>query len=386
MAEQDYYTLLGVSRSASEAELKAAYRKLAVKHHPDKNKGDKNAEKKFKEISQAYDVLKDPQKRAAYDQYGHQAFTQGGGANAGGGFGRNGGFNAQDFGGFSDIIDEMFGGGFSAGFGGGTARAQTHQPGADVRFNLEITLEEAFRGSKARIKYSTLTACKDCKGKGGKNGSKPTTCQACNGRGKTRAQQGFFTIERACASCGGLGETISDPCRSCAGTGRTRGQKNLEVKIPAGIDDGMRIRVSGEGEAGMRGAPNGDLYVFVHVKKHNFFVRQNNNLHCQAPIPMTTATLGGEIEVPTIDGKQAIVKIPEGTQSEQILRIKGKGMSILHSQDKGDMLIETIVETPVNLSKKQKELLRQFDEMSKGQDNSPQSSGFFSKVKNLFNS
>ena len=385
MAKKDFYKTLGVSNTASAEEIKKAYRKQAMKHHPDRNPGDKTAEQKFRELSDAYDVLKDDQKRATYDRFGAEAFEQGGGATSHPGGGNPGfgfGFSGGGFSGnFSDIIDEMFG-----DFDGrGSAGSQLYkQPGSDIRFNLEISLEEAFKGSNARIKYTTAVACDTCKGSGSEANAAPITCTGCNGRGKTRFQQGFFTVERTCSTCNGAGSVISKPCRVCSGNGRTRREKNLEVKIPAGVEDGTRIRVTQEGEAGMRGGPPGDLYVFLSIRSHRFFKRQAADIHCRVPITMMTAALGGEIEVPSIDGSHAIVKIPAGTQSGHQFRLRGKGMSVLRSSSRGDMFIEAAVETPVNLSKKQKELLEQFSETSKKESNSPQSSGFFTKVKEFW--
>lgn len=371
---KDFYEILGVKQDASDDEIKKSYRKLAMKYHPDKNPGDKKAEEKFREATEAYEVLMDSQKRAAYDRYGHSAFQQQ--QQQGGG---DGGFHG--FGGsFADIIDEMFGGAFN----GGGASAQANQAGADVRYNLDITLEEAYRGKTANIKFTTLVSCTSCKGSGGEAGSKPTNCTACYGRGKTRYQQGFFTIERACATCGGSGQIISKPCRPCNGSGRSRKEKNLEVKIPAGVDEGTRIRVTHEGEAGMRGAPNGDLYVFLNIKHHKLFKRQGADILCKVPIQMVDAAIGGEIEVPTIDGGKSNVKIPAGTQGGQQFRLKGKGMSVLRSTGRGDMIIEAKVETPVSLSKRQKELLEEFAQLSKEEKNSPESQGFFAKVKDFF--
>ncbi len=385
MSKKDYYELLGVSKAASADELKKAYRKLAMKYHPDKNPGDKEAEKKFKEINEAYEVLKDPDKKAAYDRYGHAAFEQGMGGGGGfnpGGFGAGGfDFTGAGFGShFSDIIDEVFG-----GFGGGSQRSgQSSQRGNDIRYNLEITLEEAFRGITKNIRFHVPSACSPCKGSGSEGGSSATTCKTCQGRGKLRFQQGFFTVERTCSACGGAGSTIDKPCKTCSGSGRVRKEKNLEVKIPGGVDEGTRIRLSGEGEAGLRGGPHGDLYVFVHVKSHRFFKRDEHDIHCKVPIPMTKAALGGEVEVPSIDGSAVNIKIPSGTQGGHQFRLKGKGMSILRSQSRGDMYIEAVVETPMNLSKKQKELLEQFEKESKGDSTSPQSAGFFKKVKDFF--
>ncbi len=380
---KDFYKILGVNKGVTADELKKAYRKLAMQYHPDKNPGDKNAEQKFREISEAYDVLRDDQKRAAYDRYGSDVFEQGGfnpnAGTGGGGFSGGFGFGGGGFGAnFADIIDEMFG-----EIGGGAA-ASFQQEGSDVRFNLEISLEEAFKGTTARVKYTTGTVCDSCKGSGSESGAPPVVCNTCKGRGKTRAQQGFFTIERACHSCGGAGKTISTPCRPCTGTGRVRREKNLEVKIPAGVEDGTRIRVTKEGEAGLRGGPAGDLYVFLSLRPHRFFKRQGSDLYCRAPITMTTAALGGEIGVPSIDGSQTSLKIPSGTQSGHQFRIRSKGMTALRSSMRGDMIIEAVVETPVNLTKKQKELLKQFEETTKKESNNPQSSGFFAKVKEFW--
>ena len=370
---KDFYEILGVKHDARDDEIKKSYRKLAMKYHPDKNPGDKKAEEKFREATEAYEVLLDSQKRAAYDRYGHAAFQQ---QQQQGGGGSHHGFGGS----FADIIDEMFGNAFHGGGGG----AQANQSGADVRYNLDINLEEAYRGKTANIKFTTLVGCTSCKGSGGEAGSRPTNCTACHGRGKTRYQQGFFTIERTCATCGGAGQTIAKPCRPCNGSGRVRKEKNLEVKIPAGVDEGTRIRVTHEGEAGMRGAPNGDLYVFLNIKPHKLFKRQGSDILCKVPIQMVTAAMGGEIDVPTIDGSQANVKIPAGTQGGQQFRLKGKGMSILRTTGRGDMIIEAKVETPVSLSKKQKELLEEFSQLSKEEKNSPESQGFFAKVKDFF--
>jgi molecular chaperone DnaJ len=374
---KDYYETLGVTKSSTDDEIKKAYRKLAMKYHPDKNPGDKKSEAKFRDATEAYEVLLDSQKRAAYDRYGHAAFTQqqqqGGGGGGGGHPGFSGGFGGS----FADIIDEMFGGSFSGG-------GQANHAGADVRYNMDISLEEAFKGKNATVKFTTLICCTSCKGSGGEAGSRPTNCTACHGRGKTRYQQGFFTIERPCATCGGAGQTIAKPCRPCNGSGRVRKEKNLEVKIPPGVEEGTRIRVTHEGEAGLRGAPSGDLYVFLNIKAHALFKRQGADILCKVPIQMVTAVLGGEIDVPTIDGGQASVKIPAGTQPGQQFRLKSKGMSILRATGRGDMIIEAKVETPVSLSKKQRELMEEFAEIGKGEKNSPESSGFFAKIKDLF--
>ncbi|WP_142849283.1 molecular chaperone DnaJ [Telmatospirillum sp. J64-1] len=373
MSKQDYYELLGVDRGASSEELKKAYRKLAMQCHPDRNPGDKEAEQKFKDISEAYDVLKDEQKRAAYDRFGHAAFSQGGGG-GGQGFG--------DFhfsGGFADIFDEMFG-----EFMGGR-RGQSSGRGADLRYNMEITLEEAFAGKTATIKVPSSEACEECHGTGGAGGAQPITCPTCGGVGKVRAQQGFFTIERTCPTCQGMGRVIKDACRACNGSGRTRKEKTLQVNIPAGVEEGTRIRLAGEGEAGMRGAPSGDLYIFLSIRPHRLFQRDGANIHCRVPIAMVTAALGGTIEVPTIEGGRAKVTIPPGTQSGHQFRLKGKGMSVLRSPARGDMFIQAQVETPVNLTKRQQELLKEFEKAGdESQSHSPESHGFFAKVKELW--
>jgi molecular chaperone DnaJ len=380
MAKQDYYDVLGVPRGATADELKKAYRKLAMKHHPDKNQGDKEAEKKFKEISEAYEVLKDDQKRAAYDRMGHAAF-EGGMGGAGGGFHQAGGFDFSSAG-FGNIFDDMFSE-FMGGGRGKSAQASTLQ-GSDLRYNMEISLEDAFKGLKKNIKIPTNATCDVCHGSGAAAGTKAETCPTCHGQGKTRVRQGFFTIERACSHCHGTGQIIKNSCKSCSGTGRVRKEKTLSVSIPAGIEEGSRIRLAGEGEAGLRGGAPGDLYIFLHIKPHKFFHREGSNIYCQVPISMTTATLGGEIEVPAIDGHTARVKIPEGTQSGKQFRLKGKGMSILRSSSRGDMYIETHVETPVNLSTRQKELLEEFSGLEKKSHSSPLAEGFFAKIKDLW--
>jgi len=379
MAKQDYYSLLGVSREASADELKKAYRKLAMQCHPDRNPGDKGAEQRFKDISEAYDVLKDDQKRAAYDRFGHAAFEQGGGP---GGFGFGGGGGAGGFGaGFADIFDEMFGE-FMGGRRGGGAGAGR---GNDLRFNLEITLEEAFKGKQATVRVPTMAPCEACDGSGAEAGSQPATCGTCRGAGRVRAQQGFFTIERTCPTCQGAGRVIEKPCKVCQGQGRTRREKTLSVAIPAGVEDGTRIRLAGEGEVGVRGAAPGDLYIFISIAAHRFFQRDGANIYCRVPISMVTAALGGNLEVPTVEGGRARINVPPGTQSGHQFRLKGKGMSVLRSTTRGDMYIQSIVETPVHLTKKQEELLREFEKAGgEATKHSPESAGFFARVKEFF--
>lgn len=321
----DFYSVLGVPKGASEDDLKKAYRKLAMQYHPDRNHGNAEAEKKFKIVSEAYDVLKDPQKRAAYDRYGHDAFTQGGGGNPGGA----GGFEYS--GSFSDIFEDLFSeftGGRGRGRGAEAQQQASAARGSDLRYNLDIALEEAFRGKQQTIKVTTSGQCDTCDGSGAEKGTKPETCGTCNGRGAVRAQQGFFTVERACTNCQGTGKVIKNPCKTCAGSGRVRREKSLSVTIPAGVEEGTRIRLAGEGEAGFRGGPAGDLYIFLSIKPHKIFRRDGANIFCNAPIPFTTATMGGHIEVPTIDGGRVKVTIPEGTQSGHQFRLKGKGMSV----------------------------------------------------------
>ncbi len=374
MAKQDYYDMLGVAKGDDAETVKKAYRKLAMKYHPDRNQGDAAAEQKFKEISEAYDVLKDDQKRAAYDRFGHAAFENGG-PGAGG---APGGFNFGS--GFADIFDEMFGDfrGERRGAGGGR--------GADLRYNMEISLDQAFHGRESKIKVPTSVSCETCHGAGAAPGSQPARCGMCQGRGKVRAQQGFFTVERTCPTCGGMGQVIENPCEACAGSGRVRREKTLAVTIPQGVEDGTRIRLAGEGEAGLSGAAAGDLYIFISVTPHPLFEREAATLFCRVPIPMATAALGGAVEVPTIEGTRAKVTIPAGTQSARQFRLRGKGMTGLHGRGRGDMLIEIQVETPVNLTKRQQELLREFEAGGKSgsRATSPASEGFFAKVKELW--
>ncbi len=370
---QDYYELLGVGRAASADDIKKAFRKLAMQHHPDRNQGDKDAEKKFKDINHAYDILKDPEKRAAYDRYGAAAFE--GGAGPGGPFQGGQGF---DFGSvFGDIFEEMFG----AGGGRGRPGGRGDMRGQDLRFNLEITLEQAYSGTEATVRVPSSVSCEACQGSGAEPGSKPQQCPTCNGRGRLRAQQGFFTVERTCHTCHGAGQVIDKPCRTCAGQGRVRREKTLKVNIPAGVEDGTRIRLTGEGEAGARGGPAGDLYVFLSVRRHQLFEREGADVHCRVPISMVQATLGGSIEVPTLDGKMARINIPAGAQGGHQFRMRGKGMPIVRSSQFGDMYIEINVETPTNLTSRQKELLKEFEKAGK---TSPESEGFFSKVKEMF--
>lgn len=384
MAKRDFYQVLGVAKGASADELKKAYRKLAMQYHPDKNAGNKDAEAKFKEINEAYDVLKDDQKRAAYDRFGHGAF-EGGGFGAGAGRGA-GGFQGGFAGGnFSDIFEEMFGdfmGGQARGRSGGGADGARR--GADLSYELDITLEDAFKGKETPIKVASWQGCQVCNGSGAEKGTKAETCATCKGAGRVRAQQGFFTVERTCTSCGGVGQTIKTPCGNCSGSGRVRKERTLNVAIPAGVEDGTRIRLSGEGEAGLRGGPAGDLYVFLSIKPHPFFQREASNLYCRVPVTMTAAALGGAVEVPTVEGKRIKVSIPAGTQTGTQFRLKGKGMSVLRSTARGDMFVEVAVETPVNLSKRQKDLLQEFAGDTPAAKNSPQSSGFFDKVKDLW--
>ncbi len=380
MSKQDYYATLGVEKGADEAAIKSAYRKLAMKYHPDKNPGDASAEQKFKDINEAYDVLKDPQKKAAYDRFGHQAF-QGGGFGGAGGFG--GGAAHPGFGdSFSDVFEDLFGEFMGGGRRQGGGRSAARR-GADLRYNLSIPLEDAFSGVEETVHVNATVACGQCHGNGAREGSRPETCPECRGTGQTRMQQGFFVVQKTCGNCQGAGQVISDPCRACSGAGRVQKEKTLSVKIPAGVEDGNRIRLSGEGEAGIRGGPPGDLYIFVSVQPHRLFKRHGENLYCQVPILMTDAILGGEIIVPTIAGSKARVKIPAGTQSGKQFRLKGKGMPILNSSRIGDMIIEARVETPVNLSKAQKEMMKKFSE-EETKSWSPESSKFFSKMKEFW--
>ncbi len=369
MAKRCYYETLEIERTVDDGQIKAAFRKLAMKWHPDKNPGDQDSEIRFKEINEAYEVLKDPDKRAAYDRFGHAAFEQG----MGGGPGFNSDFGSA----FSDIFEGIF------GMGGGRSRGSGRERGADLRYNMEISLEEAFLGKTAQLRIPTPVTCEACSGTGAKTGTKPKTCPTCGGQGKIRHAQGFFTLERTCHACQGRGQVIDNPCPSCSGSGRVTRERTLSVNIPAGVEDGTRIRVAGEGEAGLRGGPAGDLYIFLSLSPHQFFQRDGADLHCRVPISMVTAALGGEFEVPTIDGSKSRVKVTSGTQPGRRFRLNGKGMPVLRAKQTGDMYVQVMVETPQNLTKRQKELLAEFDKLS-SQDTQPESSGFFSKVKEFF--
>ncbi len=377
-AKQDYYEILGVSKTASGEDLKKAYRVLAMKHHPDRNPGNQASEQKFKEINEAYDILKDEQKRAAYDQFGHAAFQNGGGRS-----GRPNGQGAEGFGfaggGFADIFNEMFGDFTDSRAGGRQAR------GTDLRYNMEISLEEAFSGKQVTIRVPGSSVCDTCHGSGSEQGSQPVTCPSCRGSGKQRAAQGFFTIERTCQQCAGLGKIIEKPCRVCRGNGTVKREKTLEVNIPAGVEDGSRIRLSGQGEAGMRGLPAGDLYIFVNIRQHPIFQREGATIECQIPIPLVTAVLGGSVDVPTVEGNWGKVTIPAGTQSGQKFRLKNKGMSVLRSSNRGDMYCTVVTETPVNLTKRQQELLKEFTEIAEANPkNYPIMEKFLTKVKEFW--
>lgn len=372
---KDYYQILGVDRKATDEELKKAFRKLAMQYHPDRNKDDPKSEAKFKEVNEAYEALKDPQKRAAYDQYGADGMHMAGG-------GGGGGFSSGFGGAFTDIFEDMFGDMMNRG-----GSRSGPQRGGDMQYTMEITLEEAYSGVETTIKIPTNESCDKCNGSGAEAGTSEEQCPACNGAGRMRMQQGFFTIERTCPTCNGAGKIIRDPCKKCSGQGRVRKEKSLKVKIPAGIESGRRIRLAGEGEAGFRGGPAGDLYVLLAVKPHKLFKRDGANIYCRVPIPMTTAALGGEVEVPTIGGNRTKVKIPEGTQTGQQLRLKGKGMPVLRSDALGDMFIDVLVETPMHLNRKQQDLLKELDKSLGGTaqgKHSPESSGFFSKVKEVW--
>lgn len=375
MAKKDYYELLGIERGASADEIKKAYRGKAKELHPDRNSDNPNAEEQFKEVNEAYDVLKDPDKKAAFDRFGHAAFEGGMGAGQ-----RRGG--QQDFAGaFSDVFDDLFGD-FMGGGGGRGGGGQRASRGSDLRYNLRISLEDAFTGIQKTINVPTAVVCGSCNGTGAEGGAEPVNCPTCSGMGKVRAQQGFFTVERTCPTCSGLGQIIKNPCQTCGGAGRIEKERALSVNIPAGVETGTRIRLAGEGEAGMRGGPTGDLYIFIEVSEHDLFARDGTHLFCRVPVSLSSAALGGDIEVPTIDGGRSRVKVPAGSQSGKQMRLRNKGMPALRQGPAGDMFIELAVETPVNLTSRQKELLREFEKLS--EDNHPESSSFFSQVKQFW--
>jgi len=372
--KQDYYQVLGVSKNASADEIKKAYRKLAMQYHPDRNPGNKEAEAKFKEATEAYEVLKDDQKKAAYDQYGHSAFAQGGG--------QAGGFDGFDFNDIFSNFSDIFG-----DFGGRqqNKKRSAAQRGSDIRYNLEISLEEAYRGVNEKISFTIPTVCGSCDGNGAQNGEKPVDCPTCKGSGKIRAQQGFFIVERACTTCAGTGQIIKNPCKTCNGQGRVNKEKTLSVKIPAGVEEGNRIRLSGEGEAGVRGGAAGDLYVYISIRKHQFFSRKGDDIHFEVPIKFTTAALGGAIEIPTIDGTKAKLQIPEGAQNGDQFRLKSKGMTVMNAGGRrGDMYVKVNIETPVKLSKEERDLLQKLDVLMQGKSSNPKSESFFKKVSDLF--
>ena len=374
---QTYYETLGVARDADGGAIKSAYRKLAMKFHPDRNPGDTDAEAKFKACNEAYECLKDPQKRAAYDRYGHEAFTQG--MNGSGG---NGGFGGQgDFADIGDIFETIFGSAFGGG-GMGGARQQQRR-GADLRYDMQVSLDEAFHGKKTQIEIEVSQACETCDGSGATPGTGERTCNFCQGQGAVRAKQGLFVVERPCPTCAGRGVVLEDPCNDCRGEGRVDRPQLLDVEIPPGVDTGTRIRLSGKGEAGARGAPPGDLYIFIHVKPHALFEREGTTLATRVPVSFTTAALGGSVDIPDLDGKTNTVEIPVGIQSGKQLRVRGAGMPVLQGRGRGDLVVEIMVETPTKLSRKQKEILEQFRETETG-DECPESKGFFSKLKDAF--
>ena len=378
MSKRDYYEILGCSKTASESELKKAFRSKAKELHPDRNSGNSAATEKFKKVNEAYDILKDPEKRAAYDRYGHAAFD----GSMGGGFSSGGSSNGDFASAFSDVFEDLFG----DFMGGGNSRSNSSQRanrGADLRYNMQISLKHAFSGKKTNIDVPTSVSCDTCKGTGAQSGAAPTSCPTCSGIGKVRAQQGFFTVERTCPTCAGKGQIIKNPCRLCSGQGRVDKSKKLSVNIPPGVETGTRIRLAGEGEAGIREGQPGDLYIFIEVEKHSIFEREGNDLFCRIPITMTTAALGGDLEAPTLDGGKTRVKIPQGSQNNKQLRLKGKGMPSIRGSSKGDLYIEILVETPVNLNAEQIQLLKQFENSCR--DNNPANKDFFSKVKNFWN-
>jgi molecular chaperone DnaJ len=362
-----YYETLSVERTATEIDIKTAFRKQAMQCHPDRNPGDTDAEHRFKEVNEAYEVLKDPDKRAAYDRFGHAAFEHG--------MGNGAGFGAEFGTTFSDLFEGIFG-----MSGAGRGRGSGRERGADLRYNMEITLQEAFVGKNAQIRIPTSVTCEACSGSGAKAGTKPKACAMCGGQGRVRHAQGFFTLERTCPNCHGRGQSIDSPCASCAGSGRVTRERTLSVNIPPGVEDGTRIRLAGEGEAGVRGGPPGDLYIFLSMAAHPFFQREGADLHCRVPVSMVVAAMGGDIEVPTIDGGKTKVKVPEGTQSGRRFRLQAKGMPVLRARQNGDMYVQVVVETPQKLTKKQRELLAEFDRLS-STETQPESSGFLGKVK-----
>jgi molecular chaperone DnaJ len=379
MAKRDYYDVLGVARGASSEELKKAYRQKAKELHPDRNSDNPNAEAQFKEVNEAYDVLKDADKKAAYDRFGHAAFDGGmggGGARGPQGFG---GGNADFASAFSDVFEDLFGDFMGGRGGGGRSRAQR---GSDLRYNLRVSLEEAYQGVQKTINVPSSVSCDTCRGSGAEGGAEPVTCPTCSGMGKVRAQQGFFTVERTCPTCNGMGQIVKNPCRSCGGAGRIEKERSLSVNIPAGVETGTRIRLAGEGEAGLRGGPSGDLYIFIEVREHPIFQRDGVNLFCRVPISITTAALGGEVEVPTIDGGRSRVKVPVGAQTGKQMRLRSKGMPALRGAGIGDMVLELAVETPVNLTSRQREILIEFEKLS--EENNPEGKSFFSKVKGFW--
>jgi molecular chaperone DnaJ len=379
MAKRDYYEVLGVSKGASADELKKAYRTKAKELHPDRNSDNPKAEEQFKEVNEAYEALKDPDKKAAYDRFGHAAFDGGMGGGRHGGFGGGQGDFASAF---SDVFDDLFGDFMGGGQRGGGRQRATR--GSDLRYNLRVSLEDAYSGSQKTINVPTAVGCETCNGTGAESGAEPQTCPTCAGMGKVRAQQGFFTVERTCPTCSGMGQIIKNPCKKCGGAGRVEKDRSLSINIPAGVETGTKIRLAGEGEAGLRGGPTGDLYIFMEVQEHPLFQREGPHLFCHVPVSMASAALGGDIEVPTIDGGRSRVKIPAGSQSGRQMRLRSKGMPMLRGGGHGDMLIELAVETPVNLTSRQKELIKEFDKLS--EDNNPESSSFFSKVKNFWDS
>ncbi|NMG74799.1 molecular chaperone DnaJ [Aromatoleum diolicum] len=374
MAKRDYYDVLSVNRDASDDEIKKAYRKLAMKHHPDRNPDNKESEEKFKEAKEAYEVLSDAQKRGAYDRYGHAGVDPSAGPGPGG----------QGFDGFADAFSDIFGDIFGGAGGGGRGRSNVYR-GADLRYNLEISLEEAARGADKTIRIPTVEECDTCHGSGAKPGTQPKPCPTCGGAGQVRIQQGFFSIQQTCPKCHGTGRIVPDPCRDCGGAGRVKRQKTLEVKIPAGIDEGMRLRHAGHGEPGVNGGPPGDLYVEIHIRAHAVFQRDHDDLHCEMPVSFTIAALGGEIEIPTLEG-MARLKIPAETQSGRVFRLRGKGIRNVRSQAHGDLMCHVLVETPVNLTERQKELLREFEEVSSSdaERHNPKAKSWMDKVKDFF--